>query len=166
MSLARKSALVIACLMLGSVISPVTGTASHSPRDNKCYKFTDDEKELARRINQARGRDNKGKMHHDPELSKVARTNSKKMAREHTLEHTGLTKLRNRVTREVLIGEAVVMANNPKQMMRLMMGSPTHRALILGQFEHFGVGIVNGKWATVVFSGHKNPGTKLNMPNC
>jgi uncharacterized protein YkwD len=166
----RRSALIVSVFLIGSLVSPVASWGSHSRKhDNHCYQFTDDEKDLAHRMNRARARNGLRKMHHDPELSKVARKNSKKMADEGVLEHTGLQRLRHRVTREVLIGEAVVVADTVKEMMRLIKGSSTHRALMLGSFEHFGVGIIKGrgkKWATIVFSGHKNPETTLEMPDC
>jgi uncharacterized protein YkwD len=160
--------LVAVCVLAG-VMAPVGSVASHSPRDNKCYKLNDDERNLARRIKQARRRNGLRAMHRDPELSKVARTNSKKMARNGVLAHTGMTILQRRVTREVVLGEAVVAAGSTKRMMKLLMGSPPHRALILGSFRHYGVGIKGGgggKWGTIVFSGRRNPGTTLDMPDC
>ena len=160
--------LVVVCVFVG-LMAPVGSLASHSPRDNKCYKLNDDERNLARRIKQARKRNGLRAMHRDPELSKVARTNSKKMARNGVLAHTGMTLLQRRVTREVVLGEAVVAAGNTKKMMKLLMGSSPHRALILGSFRHYGVGIKKGgggKWGTIVFSGHRNPGTTLDMPDC
>jgi uncharacterized protein YkwD len=155
-------------VLLGCLAAAPAG-ASHSPKDNDCYRFNESETDLARRINQARKRNDLGKMHHDPELSKVARVNAKKMAKQGYLTHTLMKRLSERVTREVTLGEAVVVAGTTKKSMRLLMGSPPHRALILDSFRHFGVGVVGKKgdlWTTIVFSGRKNPGTTLDMPDC
>jgi uncharacterized protein YkwD len=163
-----KSALVATVLVLGCVpAAPLHATGA--AKDSPCYEFTGKETDLARRINQARKRNDLREIHHDPELSKVARTNSKKMARRGALSHTVMSTLQDRVTREHKLGEAVVAAGTTKKMMKLLMGSPTHRALVLGSFRHYGVGIVKKKgnlWTTIVFSGRKNPGTTLEMPDC
>jgi uncharacterized protein YkwD len=169
MSRTRRSTAVLTFMVLGGLLAPTFQTVASAAKDNPCYQFSGPEKDLAGRMNQTRKRHGLGRMHHDAELSRVARVNAKRNARNNVLDHTPLNKLQHRVTREVVLGEGVAVAATNKRVMKLFMGSPAHRALILGSFEHFGVGIEkrNGlRWVTVVFAGHKNPGTTLSMPDC
>ena len=90
------------------------------------------------------------------------------MASKYTLYHS--TSLGSLITRWKTLGENVGYAGSVKKVHKAFMNSAAHKSNILrSAYKNFGVGVVKKKgkiWATVVFQGSKNPGTKLKMPSC
>jgi uncharacterized protein YkwD len=138
--------------------------------DNKCYRFRAAEKSFRRKINLSRTAAGKVKLKLDPELGKVARVHTRKMARQGTIFHQSSSQLGSRVTRWSSLGENVGVGNTVTSLHKAFMNSPGHKANILySGFRNVGVGTVkkNGRlYVTVVFESRLNPGTSLSMPKC
>jgi len=86
----------------------------------------------------------------------VARGWSDQMARDNALSHnpTGFQQLRARHPDAGLAGENVGFGPSPDVLHRAFMNSPHHRANILGDFDHVGIGATRTAatmWATVDF---------------
>jgi uncharacterized protein YkwD len=136
-----------------------------------CWDYRSAEKKLARKINRARANHDIARLRLDPELSRVSRKHTNAMVRRDDLFHTSLTKLGERVTNWVVLGENVGKTTaGPRRIFRLMMNSAAHKANILHPgFTYVGVGTrrADGRlWTTITFEGVDNPGTTLSMPDC
>lgn len=147
------------CLVVGS--SAYAGSGS-------CYWHSKKDRLLAKKTNTARANAGVRKLSLDPHLSRVARRQSKAMARKRTLYHT--PSLGSLVTRWRSLGENVGYAGSVKSVHRAFMRSSSHKANILkSRFRHVGVGTTKKGgyvWSAVVFESRKNPGTTLKMPSC
>lgn len=136
--------------------------------DESCWKFRSKEKAMAKKINKARAKNGHAKVGLDPELSMVARRNSRRMAKNDELVHTA--NLGGKVTNWNLLGENIGYGVSVNQLHSMFMDSQVHKDNILKEpFRHVGVGVIKkGEylWVTVVFESKKNPGTTLNMPSC
>ena len=156
----------IAALTLGNLFPASVASAGGSD----CWRYRTAEVDFARKINKARSVVGKGSLHLDKHLSKVARKQSRAMARNNRLYHTPSHKLRWRVTNWNILGENVGVGGSVDSLHVAFMASPAHKANILySSFRHVGVGTKrkNGRlWVTVVFEAATNPGTRLNMPSC
>jgi uncharacterized protein YkwD len=164
--------LMVAAVTVGSIalasLPAAFATEDSSSKRKTCWTTKSVEKSMAKKINKARSKNDKVKMHLDPELSLVARRNSKKMAKMGALEHT--QNLGDKVTKWIYLGENVGYGVSVKQLHKMFMNSEVHKDNVLkDSFRHMGVGFVKkGEylWVTVVFESKKNPGTTLNMPSC
>jgi uncharacterized protein YkwD len=106
----------------------------------------------------------------DPQLSRVARTHTRAMARRELLFHSSGLQLRRRVTNWTLLGENVGYGATVSSLHRAFMASPPHRANVQrGEFRNVGVGVRRQQgrlWVTVIFQSRANPGTTMSMPSC
>jgi uncharacterized protein YkwD len=160
--LTRLLFIAIAASLALTSLSPAVAS------DEACWTSTAKERSLAKKTNKARAKAGLAKLNLDPELSFIARRNSRRMAKKGKLVHTA--NLGGKVTQWKLLGENVGYGVSVSQLHTMFMSSPTHKDNILtGSFRHVGVGLVKkGEylWVTVVFESKKNPGTTLNMPSC
>lgn len=158
----------IAAALLTVVVPP--GTAVGGTGDNQCWNVKTPERKFARKINKERLAVSLGRLRLDPELSKVARKHSRKMAAEGTIFHQTSDQLRARVTNWDLLGENVGVGATVASLHEAFMNSPGHAANVLrSTFVHHGVGVVKSGgriYVTMVFQATKNPGTTLKMPSC
>lgn len=138
--------------------------------DNRCWTYKPTETGFARKINAARVAAGQGKLSIDPELSKVARVQTKTMVEKNLLHHTPESALRRRVLNWSSLGENVGVGGTVDTLHDAFMNSPAHRANILhAPFRHSGIGVmeVNGRmWVTVLFEATSDPHTSLAMPRC
>ncbi len=152
--------LIVGALLLPSAPTAVTAAA--------CWDYRSSERSMARKINNARKVHDREALNLDAQLSKVARSHTKKMARRDGLFHN--PRLGSQVTRWTSLGENVGFGTSVANLHGMFMDSTVHRANILErEYRHVGVGVVNDggtMWVTVVFEARRNPGTTLNMPNC
>jgi uncharacterized protein YkwD len=142
---------------------PSAGASTES-----CWKSRSKEKSMAKKINKARSKNGEHKLGLDPELSLVARRNSRRMAKKEVLVHT--SNLGGKVTHWKLLGENIGYGVSVNQLHSMFMNSEVHKDNILNEpFRHIGVGVVKKGdylWVSVVFESKKDPGTTLNMPSC
>ena len=94
-----------------------------------------------------------------PVLRDMGRQHSARMAESGTLHHS--LDLRSAVTAHVpdwrRVGENVGTGGDVASLHEAFMRSDTHRANVLGDFEHIGVGVVDADgviWVTVLFVAH------------
>ena len=162
MKLARLAVVSITSALAISALTPATAGGS------SCWNFKNAEKAMAKKVNNARSNNGRVKLKLDPEMSKVARSHSRTMAKKASLYHT--KNLGAKVTNWKSLGENVGYGSSVKQLHKLFMGSSGHRANILqSSYRHVGVGTTRKDgtlWVTVIFESKNNPGTSLNMPNC
>jgi uncharacterized protein YkwD len=162
MKLARLAVVSITSAMAITALAPATAGG------NSCWVFRDADRAMTKKVNKARTSRGYVRLKLDPEMSKVARSHSRTMAKKSSLYHT--KNLGSKVTNWKQLGENVGYGSTVKQLHKMFMGSSGHRANILkSSYRHIGVGTVrkNGTlWVTVIFESKKNPGTSLNMPNC
>jgi len=162
MKLARLAAVSITSALAITSLAPTTAGG------NSCWVFKANDKAMSKKVNNARASHGLVKLKLDPELSKVARSHSKTMAKKSSLYHT--KNLGAKVTNWKSLGENVGYGSTVKQLHSLFMGSSGHRANILkASYRYVGVGTTRKDgtlWVTVIFESKKNPGTSLNMPGC
>jgi uncharacterized protein YkwD len=168
----RKQMLTV--ITVGALLVALTPSAAleavAATGDNQCYRFRTAEKSFKRKINRSRTVRGKSRLKLDPELGKVARVHTRKMAREGTIFHQSSSQLGGRVTRWSSLGENVGVGATVKSLHKAFMNSPLHRDNIMySGFRNVGIGTVkkNGRlYVTVVFESRLNPGTRLSMPRC
>lgn len=153
-----------------AIVFPVSG-ATGASGDNSCYRFKASEKSFKNKINAERADLGLSKLKMDPELSKVAKVHSRRMARLNVLEHSKTERLKSRVTNWKILGENVGVGGGVTSLHRAFMDSPAHADNVLyTTFKRVGVGVKTGDsgrmWVTVIFEADNNPGTTLKMPSC
>lgn len=167
-SRARPILTIAICVAVAAVSLP--SPAAILARDNPCYKWTRQEKDLAGRLNDSRANSNVRRLKLDPEISKYAARHSDSMAQARDLLHSTQSKLYAKITNASLIGENVVVGDNVNSLHRQIMRSAGHRYIMLHpEMYNMGVGISEARgdlWATVIVTGSGNPGTTLAMPDC
>ena len=141
---------------------------AHASTSGSCWDYKGAERRLARKINRARSRADRVRLHLDPQLSQVARKHARAMSSKRSLFHDPQA-LRRRVTRWRSLGENVGAGSGAASIHRAFMRSAGHRYNILWRdFRHVGVGVkrAGGRlWVTVVFESRVNPGTTLPPPS-
>ena len=163
---ARQLIAGLAILAMALISSPVQAGSGAST----CWNYKASERKFARKINRARSSRSIAKLRLDPELSKAARVQTRKMIRNRSLFHT--RNLGSKVTNWTIVGENVGMTSGGVDSLhRAFMNSSGHRANILRSgYRFMGVGArrsADGRlWVTVIFSGVRNPGTSFKMPSC
>lgn len=157
---------VLAIATTAALVSTAFGTITAEA--DVCWKYRERERKMLKKINGARGSRGIVKLDKDPQLSKVARRHSRRMADRKDVYHSG--DLGNVVTKWNMLAENVGNAQNVKQMHKAFMDSSAHRYNILdSSFAHVGIGVVKAHgriWVTEVFEAVANPGTTLKMPKC
>lgn len=166
----RKTLLIMVITAAAAIVFPVSG-ATGASGDNSCYRFKASEKSFKNKINAERADLGLRKLRLDPELSKVAKVHSRRMARLSVLEHSKTERLKNRVTNWKILGENVGVGGGVTSLHRAFMDSPAHADNVLyTTFKRVGVGVKTGDngrmWVTVIFEADNNPGTTLKMPSC
>lgn len=160
----RATVAILCCFALALLV-PASAVAGGS-----CYTFNDSERSFAKKTNAARVNAGKAKLKLDPHLSKVAIKHTREMASKDLLFHTPSTKLGNRVTNWIMLGENVGYGGSVKTVQKAFMNSAGHKANILnGSYKYFGIGVVKSDgvvWVTVIFEAKSDPGTTLKMPSC
>lgn len=155
---------ITALVTAAAVLAPGTAIS-----DSRCYRHGPGERRMVRKINRARVRAGKARIHRDPELSRVAAAHSRTMAENNRLFHTSSRRLARRVTRWNRLGENVAYGHRVGGMHRRFMRSAAHKANILGAYRHVGVAISRAhgrRWVTVIFEARRDPGTRMDMPRC
>jgi uncharacterized protein YkwD len=156
--------LVVALVSIVALTTLSATTAS----GNSCWSFKGNDRKMAKKVNKARSSKGKSKLKLDPELSRIARSHSKSMAKSEELVHT--KNLGGKVTNWKSLGENIGYGDSVGQLHKMFMNSEVHKDNILkAEFRHVGVGIVkkgDWLWTTVIFESKKNPGTTLGMPSC
>ena len=154
---------ILAASVTLAVLAPATTASSAT-----CWSYSNQERRFAHKINEARRGRGISRLKLDPQLSKVATKQTKRMIRKNFLHHN--PNLGRRVTHWSSLAENVGYGGDVVSLHRAFMKSPAHRTNILGRkYRYFGVGAksAHGRlWVTVVFESKRNPGTTLNMPNC
>jgi uncharacterized protein YkwD len=110
------------------------------------------EQQLYSMISKARSGRGLGSLQLSEELSAVARSHSKRMARENTMFHTPC--LSCRIDTGSVLAENVGFGRSVRQVHRMLMRSAGHRANLLGGFNRIGVGVVKRGatyWVTQIF---------------
>lgn len=152
----------IASIILAALIPAVPATSA------SCWSYSANERSFAKKINATRGRHHVGSLKLDPELSKVARKQTKTMVEKRLLHHT--PNLGRRVTHWTMLGENVGYGGTVSSLHNTFMRSAPHKKnILLNRYRYFGVGTKRAHgylWVTVVFQATKNPGTRLWMPKC
>lgn len=166
----RKSLLMAVITAVAAIVFPVSG-ATGASGDNGCYRFKASEKSFKNKINLERADLGLNKLKLDPELSKVAKTQARRMARRSVLEHTKTEKLKERVTNWKILGENVGVGGGVTSLHQAFMDSPAHADNVLyNSFKRVGVGVKTDDkermWVAVIFEADNNPGTTLKMPSC
>jgi uncharacterized protein YkwD len=161
---------IIAAGLIAAVALVFTPASTALAADSTCYEFGGAERAFARKSNRARARRNVARLKLDPELSRVARRQTRRMIAKNLLHHTPSSFLSRSVTNWVTLGENVGVGGSVSSLQRAFMNSSGHRHNILNSSYRY-VGIDarrrNGRlWVTVIFEGRRNPGTRLNMPSC
>lgn len=161
----RMTAMGALCALFCSLL-----VASPARAAGTCWNPHKAELGFTRQLNSERADDGLGQLRLDPELSKAARVHTREMIRRSMVHHTSDYKLRYRVRNWVILGENVGAGGGVRTLHNAFMGSPTHRANIMGNaYNHVGVGALyrNGRlWVTVLFEGTTDPDTPLRMPTC
>ncbi|MGH2807730.1 MAG: CAP domain-containing protein [Actinomycetota bacterium] len=138
------------------------------PDPEPCWTWTEDERYMATKVNEARTEHGRRRVELDPELSRVARHHSYEMIERRDVYHTPEKTLGRRVTRWRVLGENVGRGHSIDSLHKAFMNSQTHRDIILRPtFTYFGVGAIEqggNVWITVLFEEVKNPGTTMSMP--
>ena len=162
----RVSAVLVCAAVVGATFVVFTGVSSAEP----CWEFTDLEKRFAAKVNFRRSGEGVGRLTHDAELSKVARTHSFAMKRRGEPFHSSFDQLSSRVTNWNILAENVGRGRTVKQVWRALLDGAGHESHIVDpRFTYMGVGVVrDGEriYVTIVFEGTRNPGTTLTMPSC
>ena len=159
--LTRLAAASVLALTLGS-FTPATIASA----DYKCYDFKDSEKEFAQKINNSRSNHGVGNLSLDKQLSRVARRHTWEMKDKRTLYHTPSSTLRWRVTNWNRLGENVGYGGDVDSLHQAFMDSPSHRANVLGNYRHVGIGVKKDgdiMWVTIIFEDHMDPGTRMKV---
>lgn len=151
-------------------VAGVASSARAAKRDSACWEYKPSERGFARLHNAERANKGVGKLRLDPELTRAARSHTRKMVRSAKLFHTSDQTLRRRIVNWLVLGENVGVGGSVESLHDAFMASPAHRANIMySTFRHFGVGVKkwDGRmWVTVIFQATENPGTRLRMPSC
>lgn len=162
MKFTRLIVIALASILALTALSPAVASG------DGCWAFRSKEKSMAKKVNKVRSKAGLTKLKLDPELSMVARRNSRRMAKKEQLVHT--SNLGGKVTQWKLLGENIGYGVSVSQLHSMFMNSEAHKDNILNDpFRNVGVGVIKkGEylWVTVVFESKKNPGTTLNMPSC
>ena len=162
MKLARLAVVSITSALAVTALAPATAGG------NTCWDFKDADRAMAKKVNKARANNDRVKLTLDPEMSRVARSHSKTMAKKASLYHT--KNLGSKVTNWKSLGENVGYGSSVKQLHKMFMASSGHRTNILkSSYRYVGVGTTRKDgtlWVTVIFESKKNPGTSLSMPGC
>lgn len=161
---------ILAAGLSAAVALVFTPVSTALAADSTCYKFRRAERAFARKTNKARGNHNVAKLRLDPELSRVARKQTRRMVRKDLLHHTSSDALGRRVTNWVSLGENVGVGGTVSSLQKAFMDSTGHRHNILNSsYRYVGIDALkkDGRlWVTVIFEGRRNPGTRLRMPSC
>ena len=164
----RLTRFIVVSLAASVALMSLPSAGASTDSKSSCWKTRSKEKAMAKKINKARSKHGDAKVSLDPELSLVARRNSRRMAKKEVLVHT--SNLGGKVTNWKLLGENIGYGVSVGQLHSMFMNSEVHKDNILtDSFRHVGVGMVKkGEylWVSVVFESKKNPGTTLNMPSC
>lgn len=162
----KKTLIILAVTVALAVLMPATTASSASSAT--CWSYSNNERAFAQKMNKARGSRGVSKLRLDPQLSKVALMQTRRMVRMNSLHHS--PNLGQRVTRWNSLAENVGYGGNVRSLHKAFMRSSAHKANILGgKYRYFGVAAKRAKgnlWVTVVFESQRNPGTTLDMPNC
>lgn len=161
---------ILAAGLVAAVALVSTPASTALAGDSTCYRFGWAERAFARKSNRARTKRNVARLKLDPELSRVARQQTRRMIDKNLLHHTPSEALSRRVTNWVTLGENVGVGGTVLSLQRAFMNSSGHRRNILNSSYRY-VGIDarrnDGRlWVTVIFEGRRNPGTSLKMPSC
>jgi uncharacterized protein YkwD len=163
-----RAAVAIAALISSTLLLPSGATGASG--DNTCYTYKRSEKRFKRLVNVERLNKGISRLRLDPELSRVAKVQSRRMKRLDLLHHTPTTKLKNRVTNWNMLGENVGVGGTVPSLHDAFMNSAPHAANVLHtSFKRVGVGVVRNDgriWVTFIFESIRNPGTTLRMPTC
>jgi uncharacterized protein YkwD len=162
---------VAACTAIAvafGAFSPAVTSVASAGRKNSCFTIKDKERAFARKINGARSGRGTHRVSLDKELSRVARRHTWEMDKNNSLHHTSSFQLRRRVTRWRVLGENVGIGETVRSLHRAFMASPSHKQNVLrSDFHHVGVGVRRADsgriWVTIIFEGHRDPGTRLRM---
>lgn len=170
---AKGLAVVVATMIAATALLVLPqGAAGAAKGDNQCWESRTSEKRFKNKINNERTEVSLGKLHLDPELSKVARKHTKEMIQaDKGLFHSTTAQLTKRVTTYSILGENVGVGGSVPSLHQAFMDSPPHAANVLhASYEYVGVGAKrddDGRlWVTIIFQGGNNPGTTLKMPDC
>ena len=167
----QRSLTIATVLALCAVLIPASAGA-HKRAPGSCYRYLAQEQAFAGLTNRARSSHGVGKLRLDPQLSWVARTHTRAMARQGQLFHATGTEITHRITHWTTIGENIGVgpADDVAGLQKAFMHSPLHRANLLDStFKYVGVGVVvkdDTLWITLDFESAANPGTTLHLPSC
>ncbi|MGH2730543.1 MAG: CAP domain-containing protein [Actinomycetota bacterium] len=184
----RRSALVLFLLTATAALSsPPPGTeildrtlgrrvvnpaaSARAPKDHStCWEYKPSERGFAQLHNARRADNGLPTLRLDPELTRAARSHTRKMVRSAKLFHTATDTLKRRIVNWVVLGENVGVGGSVQSLTDAFMASPAHKANILySTFRHVGVGVkqMDGRmWVTVIFQANEDPGTRLWMRKC
>jgi uncharacterized protein YkwD len=138
------------------------------PDPEPCWTWVEDERQMSKKVNEARSQHGRRRVELDPELSRVARYHTDEMIDANDVHHTPEKTLGRRVTRWQVLGENVGRGYDVNSLHKAFMNSPTHRDVILRPtFTYVGIGARQHRgslWITVLFEERRNPGTTMSMP--
>jgi uncharacterized protein YkwD len=129
------------------------------------YSFKKVEKCMMRKINHRRKTHGRGRLAWDRQLGYVGRKHAKSMARNRGIRHDA--NLGSEVTRWRALGQNVGVGNRCKGLFKAFWNSSSHRANILGHWNHVGVGSerAGGRiYVHHIFEHRRNPGNIYSYP--
>jgi uncharacterized protein YkwD len=155
---------------LGNRVVNAAASARASKGDSNCWDYKPAEVGFAQLHNTERVVKGIQKLQLDPELTRAARSHTRKMVSGENLFHTATSTLKRRIVNWVVLGENVGVGGSVESLNDAFMASPAHKANILySTFRHVGVGVkqADGRmWVTVIFQAAEDPGTRLWMRSC
>lgn len=129
------------------------------------FTFNRKERCFMKKINESRAAHGLGPAEVDPQLGYVARLHAKEIARNQSVYHDD--RFGERVTNWYRLGQNTGRGSTCRQLHRAYMDDPTHREIILGDWNFIGVGIAtyNGRiYNQELFESARNPGNIYNTP--
>ena len=160
---------VAAIVSVGTLAPPVRATVAAEDRvgvaAGRGYSFNNAEKCLMRKINRARRSQGLRALDWDRQIGYVARRHAYSMASARAAYHD--SQLGQKVTRWRRLGQNTGRGGRCRRIFRAFMASSVHRANILGQWRHLGVGATwsGGRlYVQQIFESRLNPGNIYSYP--
>jgi uncharacterized protein YkwD len=167
-----RSSIIAAATLALCTFLPATSVDAHTRAPGSCYRYLAEERAFATMTNHARVAGSAAKLRLDPQLSWVARTHTKAMARKASLFHAPGPQITHRVTKWISLGENIGVgpAGDVAGLQKAFMHSPLHKANLMNpDYRYVGIGVVvkdDTLWVTLDFESEANPGTTLRLPSC
>jgi uncharacterized protein YkwD len=167
-ALGALTAFCVSLLLVVAALHPAPPSALvqlHVRTTSGGFRFSGVESCFMKKINRIRARHGLSATSVDPQLGYVARRHAKRMARAQAVFHDD--RFGERVTNWHRLGQNTGRGATCRGVTKDFMNEPAHRDIVLGPWNHIGVGVhaAGGQiYVQELYESHNNPGNIYNTP--